>query len=72
MNAINEVFNYAELRERGSNKKKWVIEVNHTIYEKTKNGWTNDPFELILICPEDTFFGDFTQKRTRPFLLSAS
>ena len=42
VNAHNEVFNYVELRGRGrgSNKKKWVIEMNHArrLYLSTYNG----------------------------------
>lgn len=42
VNALNEVFNYVELRERGrgANKRYWVIEMNHgrRIYLTTYNG----------------------------------
>ena len=42
VNALNEVFNYVELRERGrgDGKRKWVIEMNHArrLYLSTYNG----------------------------------
>ena len=42
VNALNEVFNYVELRERGRgvSKRKWVIEMNHArrLYLSTYNG----------------------------------